>query len=103
MEEKLLKFMNQRIGIPSWDYHTFILFRRKDQIVRKYNALGLSVDILKELISKGCQLIIIQMDGEARYKISPSDWLSKGIIDTLSAGQEPHAFMPLRLFQVIGK
>jgi len=76
--------MNQKIGIPSHDWHTFILIRRSDQIVRKYNAWGISTRILKDLIEKGCRLIIIRVDGEAKYKINPRDWLERGIVGTKS-------------------
>jgi len=95
--------MNQKIGLPSWDWKQFILFRSKKQIVRKYNALGLSTAILMDFIKKGCELIIVKMDGHAKYKISPKDWLEKGIVGTLYKGQEPHAFMPINLFQKIGE
>jgi hypothetical protein len=44
--------MNQKIGLSSWDNSTFILFRRSDQIVRKYNALGLSTSILVDAFIK---------------------------------------------------
>jgi len=102
MPESLYKFMNQKIGLSSWDNSTFILFRRSDQIVRKYNALGLSTSILIDLIQKGCRLIVVKIDDQARYKISPKDWLEKGIIDKLSPHQDPHAFFPLNKFKEIG-
>jgi len=102
-QQRLYKFQNRRIGLPSWDWHTFILFRSKNQIVRKYKAWGLSTAILMDLIKKGCKLVIIQVDGEAKYKISPKDWLEKSIVGTLYQGQEPHAFMPINLFQKIGE
>jgi hypothetical protein len=98
MTESLLEFTEpnlHKIGVPSYDYSTFILFRKSSQIVRKYNAIGISVSILQDLIERGCKLIIIKLDGVARFKISPEDWLRLGIIDQLTTKQEPHAFYPI--------
>jgi len=98
MLETLLKFAEpnlHKIGIPSYDYSTFILLRKSTQIVRKYNAIGISVSILQDLLKRRCQLIIIKIDGFARYKISPDNWLKKGIVDQLVPNQEPHAFIPI--------
>jgi hypothetical protein len=98
MAESLLDFSKpniHRIGIPSYDYSTFILLRKSTQIVRKYNAIGISVSILQDLLKRHCQLIVIKLDGIARYKISPDDWLHKSIIDQLTPRQEPHAFIPI--------
>jgi hypothetical protein len=88
-----------KIGQPSYDYSTFILWRKSSQIVRKYNAIGISVSVLQDLLKRHCQLIIIKLDGIARYKISPNDWLLKGIIDQLTPHQEPHAFIPISKFR----
>ena len=98
MPESLLEFVKpniHKIGQPSWDYSTFILFRKSSQIVRKYNAIGISISILQDLLSRNCKLIIIKMDGVARYKISPEDWLKRGILDQLTPTQEPHSFIPI--------
>jgi len=98
MTESLLEFAEPnlyKIGVPSYDYSTFILFRKSNQIVRKYNAIGVSVSILQDLLKRGCKLIIIKIDGIARYKISPDDWLKKGILDQLTPKQEPHSFIPI--------
>jgi len=98
MLEPLLEFSEpnlHKIGIPSYDYSTFILLRKSTQIVRKYNAIGISVSILQDLLKRKCQLIIIKIDGIAMYKISPDDWLKKGIVDQLVPNQEPHAFIPI--------
>lgn len=84
-----------KIGIPSYDYSTFILFRKRSQIVRKYNAIGISVSILQDLLNRHCKLIIIKLDGVARYKISPEAWLKYGILDKLCSNQEPHSFYPI--------
>jgi len=104
MPEDLLEFTKpniHKIGQPSYDYSTFILFRKSNQIVRKYNALGISVSILQDLLERNCKLIVVKIDGSARYKISPSDWMKKGILDRLTPAQEPHSFLPLNKFEVI--
>jgi hypothetical protein len=88
-----------KIGIPSYDYSTFILLRKSTQIVRKYNAIGISVSILQDLLKRHCKLIIIKLDGIARYKISPDDWLKRGILDQLTPTQEPHSFLPIQKFR----
>jgi hypothetical protein len=96
--ESLMQFAEpnlHKIGQPSYDYSTFILWRKSTQIVRKYNAIGISVSILEDLLKRKCQLIIIKMDGVARFKISPSDWLRLGILDKLTPTQEPHCFIPI--------
>lgn len=102
MPESLMKFAEpnlHRIGIPSYDYSTFILLRKSSQIVRKYNALGISVSILQDLLKRRCKLIIIKIDGVAMYKISPDDWLKRGIVDQLVPNQEPHSFLPIQKFR----
>jgi len=98
MPESLLDFSKpniHKIGIPSYDYSTFILLRKSSQIVRKYNAIGISVSILQDLLKRHCKLIIIKLDGVARYKISPDDWMKHGIVDQLTPTQEPHSFIPI--------
>lgn len=98
MPESLMEFVEpniHKIGIFSYDKYTFILFRKTNQIVRKYNAIGISTSVLYDLIKSGCKLIIIEMDGIARYKISPDEWLRYGIIDQLTPNQDPHAFIPI--------
>jgi hypothetical protein len=38
---------------------------------------------------------LVKVDGVARYKVSPDDWLHKSIIDQLTPTQEPHAFISI--------
>jgi len=100
---KQYKYKNRRIGVISWDNHTFILFRKKSQIVRKYNAIGISTRILIDLIESGCEIIIIKMDNVAKYTITPRDWLEKGITDRLTPTQDYHAFYPLDKLKRFGE
>ena len=98
MSKSLIDFVKpniHKIGVSSYDYQTFILFRKSSQIVRKYNAIGISVSVLQDLLKRNCKLIIIKMDGIARYKISPEDWLRHGILDQLTPNQDPHSFIPI--------
>lgn len=97
--QTLYRYMNQTIGISSHDNHTFILFRRSSQIVRKYNAIGLSTTILLDLIKKGCRIIIVKINGDPKYKISPREWMEKGIKDRLYPTQDLHSFLPLNKFE----
>lgn len=97
-------FKGHRIGMPSWDWHTFKLFRKTSQIPRNYpHCLGISTPILMDFIKHGCKVIIVFMNGVPTYRIDPRKWLEKGIIDSLKKGQEPHAFFPLSKFDVIGE
>jgi len=97
--ESLQKFLPNlhRIGTPSYDYHTFILKRRsRDLNIRKYpHHVGISVFYLEELLKRGCQLIIIEVDGVALYKTTPTDWLFNGVQDKLSPLQDLHSFIPI--------
>jgi len=98
-------YKGRKIGIYSWDWHTFILFRRpQDLKIRRYpKTIGISTACLMDFIKKGCKLLIVRINREAKYTIDPREWIEKGIVDSLKKGQEPHAFMPLSKFKVIGE
>lgn len=102
MKNKTLKpylYKHKKIGLSSWDNYTFILFRKSSDIVRKYNAWGISTRILLDLIESGCRIIIIKVNNVAKYKISPKEWLEKGIKDRLTPDQEFHSFLPIDKFE----
>jgi hypothetical protein len=106
MPESLMQFAEpnlHKFGQPSYDWSTYILRRhRKDLDIWKHpGTIGVSVSVLKALKRRGCQLIIVTVDGIAKYKVSPDDWLTKSVIDQLTPTQEPDAFLPLRLFKEI--
>lgn len=60
----------------------FITHRKEEHIFRKYNGLGMSFRVLKELLDFGCWKIVIVLhmnDGsELMLKARPEDFLNRG-------------------------
>lgn len=96
----LYRFMGFSIGVHSHDWHTFILFRRsRDVKIRKYpNHVGLSTSVLMDLVNHGTKVIVVKIDGHAVLRTDPKTWLEQGTVDKLTPDQDPHAFLPVALF-----
>jgi len=99
----LYRFLGQIIGEHSYDWSTFILCRKKKDIeIRKYpNTIGISKAVLFDVETRGCQVIIVKIDGRAMLKTTPRTWINKGITDKLSPEQEPHSFLPYSYFKAM--
>jgi uncharacterized membrane protein YjdF len=100
MSETLLDFEKPnlfKIGVPSYDWSTYILFRTtRDLDIHKYpNTVGISVSALQELIEHQTKLIIIKVNGIKKWRTTPDDWLHKSTIDTLNPQKGPHAFIKI--------
>lgn len=100
----LYRFMGNIIGVHSWNWETFILYRTDAQIrIRKFpNTIGISADVLRDLIKKGCQRIIVKINHRKKYMTDPATWLEKGIMAKLTPDQDLHSFLDLSLFKKLG-
>jgi hypothetical protein len=96
--------MKMPIGEHSFDWFTFVLFRKRDDInIRKYpGTIGISTRILLDLIDHKTKLIIVKVDRIPCFKVDPRTWIEKGITDKLSPDQDPHSFLSLRYFEKMG-
>ena len=101
----LYYYLDQVIGERSFDWYTFILFRSSNDLkIRTFpNTAGLSVDVLKDLIQRGTNILLVKIDGKITLKTDPETWLWNGIVARLTPSQEPHAFLKLSFFEVLDK
>jgi len=104
LEGWIVKLNGQVIGKASFDWKTFILFRElSDLSIRKYpGTVGMSMEVLQALISKGCHLVIVRVGQIHSLKVDPRLWIARSIKDRLTPEQDLHAFLPLKNFQTIG-
>lgn len=90
------------IGERSYDWTTFKLIRSGSQniILRYPGTIGISKCILEDLQSHGTKIIIVMVNGRARYRTTPEKWLANGIRASLCDGQELHCFMKIENFDI---
>ena len=94
-------YMNFLMGKISYDYHTFILFRKAWQRVKKHDAYGCSRIFLEKLYQLGCRMFIISIDNVPKFRIPTEEMIRKGIYDKLESKQSVHVFMPIKKLELI--
>lgn len=62
---------------------TYITYRTKKTFFRKYNGFAISYAVLKGLIEKGCNKIVIVYEAnneQTLYKTTPENFINNGVI-----------------------
>ena len=88
MENKLMTrpffFLGKQIGVIRPD-RTFIARRRKEQIFRKFNGLGISYYVLMRLIGMNCKhiVLLLELDNTTlKFETTPKKFIELGQIYT---------------------
>jgi len=100
-EDGKVYYMGFLMGKISYDYYTFILFRKSWQRVRRHDAYGCSRIFLEKLYQLGCRMFIISIDDVPKFKIPTIEMIRKGIYDKLEPEQSVHVFMPIKKLEEI--
>lgn len=100
-EDGKVYYMGFLMGKISYDYHTFILFRKAWQRVRKHDAYGCSRIFLEKLYQLGCRMFIISIDDVPKFRIPTEQMIREGIYDKLEPEQSVHVFMPIKKLELV--
>jgi hypothetical protein len=72
--------------------------KRKEHLMRRYQAYALSKSITDQLVEDGCKEIKILEDEKTVYSISMEDFLKNGIVDSYVPG-DLQVFCPLKFWK----
>lgn len=96
----------RNLGEYSDDYKTFYTYRNIDEhLLRMFNALGISKQLLDQLIFYDVERIVVRFDIKGRIKLletTPTNWKHKGQIHSFGKFEE-QTFLALTEFEDKGK
>lgn len=77
-----VRYLGKFVGVFTSD-RIFVTHRRQEHVFRKFNGLGLSYGLIRQLMDANCSLIRLILDNgdgsESVYNVSPVKFLTDGI------------------------